>query len=102
MKIYVIRAFAHPCSALLYLQVEMETGKTRFIVKHIRGRKVEKVALSTVATKEILAEIDAKSVWNVRYGIVLQTIIVSSETKEFINSCWKELKNLQPQLCIKD
>ena len=100
-QFYVIRSFARPCGTLLYFQVDRETGDTRFIVKHARSRRVEKVLLTAVATAEILAEIRAKSAWNVRYGHALQTTYVSKQTKDFINSCWDELKKLKPQLAIK-
>lgn len=98
---YVIRAFARPSSTLLYLQVGATTGKTRFIAKNVRSRNVEIIPLSLVATTEILAEIKATCVWNSRYGYTLQTVLVSSKTKDFINACWNELKQLKPQLCIK-
>lgn len=98
---YVIRSFARPSNVLLYLQVGGETGKAHFIAKNARSRQVEKIDLSAVATEEILAEIKAKSGFNVRYGYALQTVFVSDKTKEFILSCWSELKKLKPNLCIK-
>lgn len=100
-NVYIIRAFARPCSTLLYLQIGETTGKTRFIAKRLKTRQVETIDLSSVAGEEILAEIKAKSNWNVRYGHALQTVMVTPETKEFINGCWDELKALRPQLGIK-
>lgn len=99
--VYVIRSFARPSNVLLYLQVGGKTGKTRFIAKHVRSRQVERIDLSATATEEILAEIQAKSGFNVRYGYALQTTSVSNATKEFILSCWSELKKIKPQLCIR-
>ena len=100
-QFYIIRSFARPCGTLLYLQVDKETGDTRFIAKHARSRRVEKIPLTAVAAAEILAEIGAKSALNVRYGQALLTTYVSKQTKDFINSCWDELKKLKPQLAIK-
>ena len=101
MKNCVIRSFARPSNVLLYLQVGGTTGKVRFIAKHARSRKVEFIDLSMVATPEILKELEEKGAWNVRYGHALLTVMVSEETKNFINACWDELKKLRPQFCIK-
>ena len=101
MKNCIIRSFAHPSNVLLYLQVGGETGKVRFIARHVRRRQVETIDLSLVASAEILEELSAKGVWNVRYGYTLQTVLVSEATKEFIEACWRELKSRCPQFCIK-
>ena len=98
---YVIRSFARPSNVLLYLQLDAKTGKTRFIAKNARSRQVEKIELSAVATTEIMTEIREKSGFNVRYGFALMTVAVSEATKEFILSCWSELKTLKPNFCIK-
>ena len=101
MKNCVIRAFAHPSKVLLYLQVDGETGKVRFIARNARRRQVETINLSIVASAEILEELSTKGEWNIRYGHTLQTVLISEATKEFIEDCWKELKSRYPQFCIK-
>ena len=101
MKNCVIRSFARPSNVLLYLQVGGTTGKARFIARHVRSRQVETIDLTTVATESILKELEEKGAWNVRYGYTLLTVMVSEETKTFINACWDELKALRPKFCIK-
>ena len=98
---YVIRAFARPSRVLLYLLVGAKTGNVRFIARYVRSRQVEKIDLPLVATADVLAEISEKSAWNIRYGYALQTVMVSAETKQFINDCWEKLKMLKPGFCIR-
>lgn len=97
---YVINAFKRPSSTLLVLQIGGKTGKARFIATNIRTRQQTAVPLTLTASAEILKELDEKCWWS-SAGRLLQTIMVSDETKDFINSCWDELKKEKPEFCIK-
>ena len=101
-KVYVISAFTRPCNTLVYLQIDHKTGETRFLVPDIRYGGADEIPLSLVASPEVLKEIISKSRWNLRFGHSLQTVLVSQATKDFINSCWDELKKLKPQFCVSD
>ena len=102
-KNYVIRAYARPCSTMLQLKVNGETGKAHFVATNARNRQSEDIELSQVATPEILQELDKKSGFNAALGDdwCLQTVAVTMATKHFIMNCWDELKKLRPQLGIR-
>lgn len=100
-KIFVIRAYARPCGTMLSLNVNGETGKSYFVALNGRNKQEETINLSQVANSGTLKEFSSKSGFNVQQGYVVLTVALSKVTKDFINACWEELKQLKPKLCIK-